>query len=73
MRRLNPASTRLASAPVLPEPESLATMTLTIFQYAIWPYEELHRQAWAASLVLLLVVLLINVTVRLASRSGGRG
>jgi phosphate transport system permease protein len=51
----------------------MATITLTIFQYAIWPYEELHRQAWAASLVLLLVILLINVSVRLASRSRGRG
>jgi phosphate transport system permease protein len=47
----------------------MATMTLTIFQYAIWPYEELHQQAWAASFVLLLFVLIINITVRLASRA----
>ena len=47
----------------------MATMTLTIFQYAIWPYESLHQQAWAASLVLLLFVLVINMTVRFASRS----
>jgi len=46
----------------------MATMTLTIFQYAIWPYEELHSQAWAASLVLLLFVLVVNITVRFASR-----
>ena len=47
----------------------MAAMTLTIFQYAIWPYEHLHQQAWAASLLLLLVVLLINLSVRLASRN----
>ena len=49
----------------------MATMTLTIFQYAIWPYDDLHQQAWAASLVLLLFVLGVNITVRLASRSRG--
>ncbi|MPZ14924.1 MAG: phosphate ABC transporter permease PstA [Chloroflexi bacterium] len=49
----------------------MAAMTLTIFQYAIWPYEYLHQQAWAASLLLMTVVLLINVIVRLASRSYG--
>ena len=41
-----------------------AAVTLTIFQYAIWPYEHLHQQAWSASLVLLMVVLLINLAVR---------
>lgn len=49
----------------------MATMTLTIFQYAIWPYEHLHEQAWAASLVLLLFVLMVNMTVRFASRARG--
>jgi phosphate transport system permease protein len=47
----------------------MAAMTLTIFQYAIWPYEYLHRQAWAASFVLLMVVLVINLAVRLAARN----
>ncbi|MBM2812081.1 MAG: phosphate transporter, permease protein PstA [Chloroflexi bacterium] len=46
-----------------------AAMTLTIFQYAIWPYENLHQQAWAASLLLLGLVLVINLAVRLAARS----
>ncbi len=46
----------------------MAALTLTIFQYAIWPYEHLHQQAWAASFVLLLVVLLINIAVRLTTR-----
>jgi phosphate transport system permease protein len=45
-----------------------AAITLTVFQYAIWPYENLHQQAWAASFLLVLFVLVINVSVRLASR-----
>jgi phosphate transport system permease protein len=46
----------------------MAALTLTIFQYAIWPYEELHRQAWAGSLLLVSFVLLINISVRIATR-----
>jgi phosphate transport system permease protein len=49
----------------------MAAITLAVFQYAIWPYEYLHRQAWAASLLLVLVVLAINVSVRLTTRSRG--
>ena len=42
----------------------MAAMTLTIFQYAIWPYEYLHQQAWAAGLVLVVVVALFSALVR---------
>ena len=41
-----------------------------IFTYAISPYEDWHRQAWAAALVLLVLVLGANVVARLAL--GGR-
>jgi len=47
----------------------MAAATLVIFQYAIWPYDYLQRQAWAASLVLLIVVLLTNLAVRLVART----
>lgn len=47
----------------------MAAMTLTVFQYAIWPYEQLHRQAWAASLLLLSLVLVVNLAVRFATRT----
>jgi phosphate transport system permease protein len=35
-----------------------------IFAYATSPYEDWHRQAWAAALVLMAVVMLLNVGVR---------
>lgn len=35
-----------------------------IFDYAISPYEDWHRQAWAAGLVLLGLVLIINIVAR---------
>jgi phosphate transport system permease protein len=36
-----------------------------IFTYAISPYEDWHRQAWAAGLVLLMLMLGANVAARL--------
>ena len=48
-----------------------ASLPVMIFTYAIAPYEDWHRQAWAAALVLLSLVLGANVFARLALRSGG--
>jgi phosphate transport system permease protein len=42
-----------------------ASLPVMIFTYAISPYEDWHRQAWAAGLVLLLLILATNVTARL--------
>lgn len=42
-----------------------ATLPVMIFTYAIAPYDDWHRQAWAAGFVLLSLVLLINITARL--------
>jgi phosphate transport system permease protein len=36
-----------------------------IFNYAISPYDDWHRQAWAAALVLLVVVMMLNFGVRM--------
>ncbi len=36
-----------------------------IYTYAISPYEDWHRQAWAAGLVLLALVLAANIGARL--------
>jgi phosphate transport system permease protein len=41
-----------------------ATLPVQIFTYAISPYNDLHRQAWAAGFMLLFLVLLINITAR---------
>jgi phosphate transport system permease protein len=44
--------------------QPVASLPVMIFTYAIAPYEDWHRQAWAAGLVLLLLVLAINVATR---------
>jgi phosphate transport system permease protein len=50
------------------EPE--ASLPVMIFTYAISPYEDWHRQAWAAALVLLGLVLGANVFARLVLQRG---
>lgn len=42
----------------------IATLPHTIYTYAISPYEDWHNQAWAAALILMAFVLLVNVTAR---------
>jgi phosphate transport system permease protein len=44
--------------------EPAASLPVMIFTYAISPYDDWHRQAWAAGLVLLALVLLANVATR---------
>ena len=48
-----------------------ASLPVMIYTYAIAPYDDWHRQAWAAGLVLLLLVLGANVLARLIMRRGG--
>jgi phosphate transport system permease protein len=48
--------------------EPIAALPLQIFNYAISPYDDWHRQAWAGALVLLALVLLINIVVRVITR-----
>ncbi len=48
--------------------DPIAALPLQIFNYAISPYDDWHRQAWAGALVLLLLVALVNVTVRVLTR-----
>ena len=42
----------------------IATVPLLIYTYATGPYEDWHRKAWAASFVLLMVVLVTSVLTR---------
>jgi len=44
--------------------QPIASLPVMIFTYAVGPYEDWHRQAWAAGLVLLGLVLITNIVVR---------
>ncbi len=44
--------------------DPIAALPLQIFTYAISPYDDWHRQAWAGALVLLLLVAILNTAVR---------
>ncbi len=46
----------------------IAALPLQIFAYAISPFDDWHRQAWAGALVLVTLVLLVNITARYAAR-----
>jgi len=48
--------------------EPIDSIPVLIFNYAISPYDDWHRQAWAGALVLLLLVLFINIGVRFLTR-----
>ena len=54
--------------------EPIASLPVVIYTYAISPYDDWHRQAWAAGLVLLGLVLVTNVVARtvLARPAGQR-
>jgi phosphate transport system permease protein len=43
----------------------IASLTVSIFQYAMGPYESWHAQAWAASFMITFFVLLITIAGRL--------
>lgn len=45
-----------------------ASLTVQIYTYAISPYDDLHRQAWAGALVLVLIVFLFSVLARAVTR-----
>jgi phosphate transport system permease protein len=48
--------------------QPIAALPLQIFAYAIAPFEDWHRQAWAGALVLISMVFLVSLTARLATR-----
>jgi phosphate transport system permease protein len=48
--------------------EPIASLTVTIFQYAMGPYDTWHAQAWAASFVITVFVLIITILGRLLIR-----
>jgi phosphate transport system permease protein len=48
--------------------QPISSLTVQVFTYAISPYEDWHRQAWAGALVLVLIVLLCSLAARVATR-----
>ncbi|MGH7524992.1 MAG: phosphate ABC transporter permease PstA [Gemmatimonadales bacterium] len=46
----------------------MAALPLVVYKYASGPYEEWHRFAWASALVLIMVVLLLSIAARVATR-----
>ncbi len=48
--------------------QPIAALPLQIFSYAIAPYEDWHRQAWAGALVLIALIFLTSLAARLATR-----
>ena len=47
--------------------QPVSTLTVQVFTYAIAPYEDWHRQAWAGALVLVSLVLICSLLARVAT------
>jgi phosphate transport system permease protein len=47
--------------------QPISTLTVQVFTYAISPYEDWHRQAWAGALVLVGIVFLCSLLARIAT------
>ncbi len=48
--------------------QPIASLTVQVFTYAISPYRDWHRQAWAGALVLVTIVLGCSLLARVATR-----
>ena len=48
--------------------QPISSLTVQVFTYAIAPYEDWHRQAWAGALVLVTIVLVCSLAARFATR-----
>jgi phosphate transport system permease protein len=48
--------------------QPIASLTVQVFTYAISPYDEWHRQAWAGAFLLVMIILTLSIAARLAVR-----
>lgn len=48
--------------------QPIASLTVFIYDYAKAPFEDWNRQAWAAALVLIILIMFINILFRLITR-----
>ena len=49
--------------------QPIAALPLQVFNYAISPYDDWHRLAWAGALVLIAIILVLSVIARAATRN----
>jgi len=49
--------------------QPIASLTFQIYYYAGSPYDEWHSMAWAATLVLVTIILGLNIVVRFLARN----
>lgn len=47
--------------------QPISSLTVQIFTYAVAPYDDWHRQAWAGAFVLVMMVLLLSILARLVT------
>jgi phosphate transport system permease protein len=48
--------------------QPISSLTVQVFTYAISPYDDWHRQAWAGAFLLVMIILTLSITARLAVR-----
>jgi len=48
--------------------QPIASLTVQVFTYAISPYDDWHRQAWAGAFLLVMMILVLSIIARLAVR-----
>ncbi|HEV8661115.1 MAG TPA: phosphate ABC transporter permease PstA [Thermoanaerobaculia bacterium] len=48
--------------------QPIGSLTVQVFTYAISPYEDWHRQAWAGAFVLVSMVLILSIIARFVTR-----
>jgi len=48
--------------------QPMSTLPVQIYNYAIAPYDDWHRQAWAGALVLITLILTCSILARVTTR-----
>ena len=48
--------------------QPISSLTVQVYTYAISPYDDWHRQAWAGALVLVAVIFVFSVLARVVTR-----
>jgi phosphate transport system permease protein len=48
--------------------QPIASLTVQVYTYAISPYDDWHRQAWAGAFLLVMMILALSILARLAVR-----